>query len=101
MAFDYALILLAVGIICGIILIAMAFLGGMDVGADAGDVDGGADAGGGHGPSPFGLPTVLSVLSIFGLVGYLVTVWFGDLNIGLVAGLITGVCLGAIIFMFL
>ena len=82
MAFDWALALLVIGIICGVFLIVMALLGGLDMGADFDtdvdvDTDVGLHIGTAAGPNPLGIPTILAVLSLFGLSGYVVTTIYG------------------------
>jgi membrane-bound ClpP family serine protease len=95
---DWAYVLLAIGIICGVILVAMALLGGLDLGVDV-DTDVGVDAG--IGPNPLGIPTMLAVLSLFGLVGYAVTTVYGDVLFGAGVGIGVGVLTGAVLYLAL
>ncbi|HLF06179.1 MAG TPA: hypothetical protein VI893_03220 [Thermoplasmata archaeon] len=96
MATDWAFALLVMGIICGVLLIVMAMLGGLDLGMDA-DTDIDADAA--VGPNALGIPTVLAVLSLFGLVGYAVTVSYGDIVLGVVVGLAGGILTGILLYL--
>jgi membrane protein implicated in regulation of membrane protease activity len=96
MATEWAFALLVMGIICGVLLLAMAMLGGLDLGVD---VDTDVDADAGVGPNPLGLPTILAVLSLFGLVGYAVTVSYGDIMLGVGVGVASGILAGSLLYL--
>ena len=82
MDIDPAWVFLAIGLICGIILIVLMLMGGMDFGVDVDggfdmDHDVGHDVGGG-GPSPLSMPVLLSFGTMFGVSGFLIEINYGD-----------------------
>lgn len=81
MEIDPGWIFLIIGLFCGIALIVLMLLGGMDFDVDAGvDADVGMDhdIGGHGGPSPLSLPVIFSFGMVFGVSGYIAEFYYGD-----------------------
>lgn len=78
MSLDPGWVFLGIGLFCGISLIILMLLGGLDLDVDADtDIDHDMDVGAG-GPSPLSLPVMFSFGATFGISGYIINYAYGD-----------------------
>jgi len=105
MDIDPAWIFLLIGLICGIILIVLMVLGGMDFDVDAGGVDVDHDVGhdiGHHGgPSPLSLPVLLSFGTMFGISGFIIQIYYGDPVISAALAAVLGAVMSGIMYLIM
>lgn len=105
MDIDPAWVFLAIGLLCGIILIVLMLIGGMDFGVDVDggfdmDHDVGHDVGGG-GPSPLSMPVLLSFGTMFGISGFIIQYYYGDPIMAAGVAAILGAIMSGIMYLIM